>query len=240
MTTVFASVAMDQRVSTNMAEGLSLPMSIAKPMTPHHNMFAGVDFGSCPTGRQDVPKPPPKDSKVYAVPGPGTHEVGRMTREAKHTLGKETFGKQTFGKETQRPETLTFTISPGPVYEIQSKINRVKHEAPTFSMSPRVWANASPRLKPYEPPLGKLPDSCGRQVEGDKPTSGRAVFPHSPQRPKVGAGGDKQFFGKELAYMSKGSASVHVPCYVTHKTGLERSAQKRNSPRFGFSKEERF
>ena len=211
--------------------GLSLPMSIAKPMTPHHNMFAGVDFGSCPTGRQDVPKPPPKDSKVYAVPGPGTHEVGRMTREAKHTLGKETFGKQTFGKETQRPETLTFTISPGPVYEIQSKINRVKHEGADLLNVATGLGECVAAVN--EPPRQAATRQTARLV---RPSGRGRQARHRPCRlPALAAAATvrrlhlcprrrRQAILRQGARVraSKGSASIlhNVPCYAHTQNGI--------------------
>lgn len=84
--------------------------------------------------------------------------------------------------------------------------------------------------------------SFGVQVEGDRATAPSTKFPHSPQRMSaVGGTGPRQFFGKDFEIANRGSASVHVPSYVTHSTdGLYKSNKHANSPRFRFSQESRF
>lgn len=232
--------------SDRMRETLTHPTT-GKPQTPHHNPSAIVGFAQQPTGRFDLPVPPSKGT--YAVPGPGHYTNLQKTRLSADTLTNGSAPrKPTFGKETQRPDMdKVATRSPGPVYDTLAAAALGQHASPKFSMSPRIWASApggcSPRLPQYEPPLGKLPDSFGRQVQGERATAPRVKFPKSQQRPnEVGeAGGGRVFQGKEFAFASRGAASVQVPVYVSHETdGLYRSAKAVNSPRFGFSRESRF
>ena len=229
----------DQRSSDMMRQTIAHPVS-GRTQTPAHNPRAKASFPKLPTGRFDMPKPPPDG--VYTVPGPGAYGSMRQTRRGAHTLTNS--AKPTFGKEEQRPDIENMSSrSPGPVYDTLAATNSMRHEPPKYSMSPRLWPGVqSPRLSPYEPPLGKLPEALGRQVEGERASAPSFKFSQAPQRPAaIGGKGSKQFLGKELEFVSRGVASVQVPNYISHQTnGLWKSTKQTNSPRFGFSKESRF
>lgn len=231
----------DQRASEMMRVSLAHPNSI-KPQTPAHNPHARVGFAHQETGRFDKPKPPPPGA--FAVPGPGYYSGVRKTRRGADTLTNS--AKPTFGTEEQRPDVEKMSErSPGPGRYDTVAANIGRHSPPKFSMSPRVWAEGSacsPRMKPYEPPLGQLPAGFGKQVEGERTTAPSCKFTLSPQRPgAVGAAGSKQFLGKDLEFASRGAASVQVPNYVTHQSnGLYRSPKQANAVSFGFCKESRF
>ena len=234
------SEEVSQGGSNVMRETIMHPGS-CRTQTPHHNPGAEVGFAQQPTGRFDLPKPPA--TGVYAVPGPGAYSNLRTTRKCADLLTNS--AKPTFGKEEQRPDLDGMASrSPGPVYDTLDAYALGKHAPPKFSMSPRVWASdiSRPKMQEYEPPLGKLPDSMGRQVQGQRVSAPNAKFPKSQQRPtEIGGGGARQYMGKDLQFAFRGAASVHVPNYVSHATnGLYRSTKQSNSPRFGFARESRF
>ena len=131
------------------------------------------------------------------------------------------------------------TISPGPIYDTIPGERMGHRIAPMFSMSPKWADQTSPRMAPYQAPLGHLPFALGHQVEGKRTSAPNYQFGTSPQRPKGTVG--SQYFGKEHEFATRGKASLHVPNYLEHRmNGLFRSHKEANSPHFGFSKEPRF
>jgi hypothetical protein len=235
------------RARNKSSEGVK--QSLVHPDDPNRDAAHAVDqsikFGSQPTKRLDIPKPPSEGT--YAVPGPGAYTEVRLTRRGTKTNHAHA---SKFGSETQRPDLLKEAAqTPGPNYNVEPGGRMGWRQPPMFTMSPRVWAAVpgapasmpgSARMQPYQPPLGPLPCAFGRQVEGQKGNGATYRFTSEEQRPAI-MGRSKMFLGKEMEGSNRGNASIQAPCYVAHEShGLYRSTKHANSPRMTFSKESRF